>query len=363
MSELRYLTAGESHGSMLTAIIDGFPAGLRVDIPAINAELKRRQQGAGRGGRMSIESDAVRFTAGVRNSVTTGNPISFYIENKDYGVWRGCMDCEACDTDLKKLTKVRPGHADLAGCMKYNHEDARNVLERASARETAARTAAGAICKQLLQALGVEIKSVVDTLGGVKFTGADGGKDALAAVERARAAGDTLGGRISVFADGVKAGFGSYTQYDKKAEYLLAACLMSIQGVKSVSVGLGEGYADIAGSAAHDKIFVRKDKKGANYYRETNNAGGIEGGITNGEQLVFHLTMKPIPTLAKGLRTVDIATGEPAAAAAERSDACAVEACAVVAENALAFALLKLILDRTGGDYVGEIVERYKRYI
>jgi len=362
MGELRYLTAGESHGRQLTAIIDGFPAGLKIDISAVNAELKRRQQGIGRGGRMAIESDAVCFTAGVRNSVTTGNPISFYIENKDYDAWRPYMDCAACDTESKKLTRVRPGHADLAGCIKYGHNDARNVLERASARETAARTAVGAVCRQLLFALGVEISSAVLSVGGVKFTEPDGGKTVAAAVEKAKADGDTLGGGISVFASGVKAGFGSHTQFDKKADYLISGCLMSIQGVKSVSVGLGEGYADIRGSKAHDEIFVRQGVDGAKYYRETNNAGGIEGGITNGERLVFNLTMKPIPTLMKGLRTVDIATGGAAVAAAERSDVAAVQACAVVAENALAYALLKLILDRTGGDYMGEIIERYGRY-
>jgi chorismate synthase len=362
MGGLRYLTAGESHGRQLTAIIDGFPSGLRIDIPEINAELKRRQQGVGRGGRMKIESDSVCFTAGVRNSVTTGNPISFYIENKDYAAWKDFMDCGACDTEGKKLTKVRPGHADLTGCRKYNHTDARNVLERASARETAARVAAGAICRQLLKLLGIEINSAVNSIGGVKFEGADGGKAVAAAIEKARADGDTLGGKISLFASGVRAGFGSHTQYDKKAEYIITACLMSIQGVKSVSVGLGEGFAGTRGSAAHDEIFARKDGKDVQYYRKTNNAGGVEGGMTNGEPLIFHLAMKPIPTLMKGLKTVDIATGETAAAAAERSDVCAAESCAVVAESALAFALLSLVLERTGGDYVAEIVERYNKY-
>ena len=362
MGELRYMTAGESHGSMLTAVIDGFPAGLKLDISAINAELKRRQQGIGRGGRMSIESDAVRFTAGVRDSVTTGNPIALHIENKDYAAWRDCMDCEKCDTGKNRLTKVRPGHADLSGCIKYNHSDARNVLERTSARETAARTAAGAICKQLLKTLGVTVSSAVESIGGHTFEAPDGGAKVKAAVEKARAAGDSLGGRFSVFADGVKAGFGSYTQYDKKADYLITGCLMSIQGVKSVSIGLGEAFSGIFGSAAHDEIFIKKDGGGAYYFRKTNNAGGIEGGMTNGERLVFHLTMKPIPTLIKGLGTVDIETGEPAVAAAERSDTAAVEACAVVAENTLAFALAKLILDRAGGDYLGEVTERYRKY-
>lgn len=353
------MTAGESHGVMLTAIMDGFPAGLKIDIAAINAELGRRQQGAGRGGRMKIERDEVRFTAGVRNSVTTGSPISFYIANKDYTAWEEFMDCGQCDTGKKKLTAARPGHADLAGCIKYNHTDARNVLERASARETAARTAVGALCKQLLKTLGITVSGAVETVGGIKFEGADGGAKAAEAVEAAKKAGDTLGGRITVFADGVKPGFGSFTQYDRKAEYLISGCLASIQGVKSVSAGLGEGYAAITGATAHDEIFVREGKGGAEFYRPTNNAGGIEGGMTNGERLVFNLTMKPIPTLMKPLRTVDIETGKPATAAAERSDVSAVEACAVVAEAAMAFAVAKLVLDRTGGDYLDEIIKRY----
>ncbi len=360
MTKLRYMTAGESHGKMLTAIIDGFPAGLKIDIAGVNAELTRRQGGAGRGGRMRIESDEVCFTAGLRNSVTTGNPIAFYISNNDHAAWQNYMDCGSCDTTRRKVTAVRPGHADLSGCLKYNHKDARNVLERASARETAARAAVGAVCKQLLSALGIEVYSKVVSVGGIPFLPPDGGAEISAAVSAARVNGDTLGGKISVYARNVKAGFGSHTQYDKKAEYLLMGCIGSIQGVKSVSVGLGEGYGAVLGSAAHDGIYLDNSGAKPRFYRKTNNAGGIEGGMTNGEELVINLTMKPIPTLMKPLDTVDIETLKPAAAAAERSDVSAVEACAVVAEAALAYALAELILERTGGDYMEEIITRYR---
>lgn len=351
---LKYLTAGESHGPELTAIIEGLPANLKIDFEAVNRELARRQEGYGRGARQKIESDKAVFTAGIRNGITLGSPIAVKIKNRDYENWVPYMDAEKCDTETKKLTAVRPGHADLAGCIKYNQTDARNILERASARETAIRTAIGAVARQFLEALGITIFSRVISLGGER-----GGDSQRAAVDKARAEGDTLGGIVEVTLHGMKTGLGSHTEYYRKADARFAAGLMSIQSVKAVEVGAGVNAALKKGSEAHDRIYPNA----GGYERKTNFAGGIEGGITNGEDIVLTVSAKPLPSLLAGLDTIDLNTKKAAKGAAERSDVCAAEAIAVIAENVAAITAAELVLEKTGGDHMEEITERWKKLI
>lgn len=342
---MKLLTAGESHGKRLVGILEGMPAGVKISSEFINTELKRRQGGAGRGGRMKIESDKVELISGVRGGITMGSPVSFTIENRDYANWEKSMDCENGDVVQNRLTAVRPGHADLTGMIKYGFDNARNVLERASARETAVRVAAGAICRQALAAVGIIVTSRVLSIGGEA-----GDENIAAAIEKARKDGDTLGGEVEITISGVPAGVGSYAHYDRKLDARLAFHMMSIQSVKAVSFGLGAGYAALPGSRAHDEIFPEG--------RRTNNAGGIEGGMSNGEDIIIKLTLKPIPTLMKGLSTVDTDTGGPVTAASERSDVCAVEAGGVVAENVAAFAVLCELLETFGGDTADELKAR-----
>lgn len=350
---MRVVTAGESHGKGLFAIIERLPAGLELDLARIDHELARRQSGYGRGARQKLEKDRVEILSGVRNRVTLGSPITLAVWNRDYENWKDCMAPEGCDTSLRRLTKVRPGHADLAGMIKFGQDDARNVSERASARETAVRVAAGAVCRLLLEKLGVTVTGNVRSVGGV-----DGDEEsARALIDEARAKGDTLGGVIELRVQGLKPGFGSCMTYAEKLDARLCAALFGVQAIKGVEVGDGFAFAQRLGSKAHDEIHMQ----GGAYVRPTNHAGGIEGGMSNGEEIILRAAMKPIPTLMHGLMTVDTATNKSATAAAERSDVCALTACCAVLEAALCIELCAVVLERLGGDTVTEVLERYGR--
>ena len=367
-------TAGESHGKGLFAILEGIPAGLEIDLEKIDEALALRQEGYGRGARQRIEKDRVEILSGVRNRVTLSSPITLAVWNRDYENWKAYMAPEGCDTDARRLTTVRPGHADLTGVIKFGQDDARNVLERASARETAVRVAAGEIFRQLLAALGIEIAGYVQSVGDVsdekEYTFEEiqsrssllGMLDpileekACRAVDEAKAEKDTLGGTAELRVKGLKAGFGSCMTYAEKLDARLAAALMSVQAVKGVEVGLGFAAASRRGSEVHDSIYPAAQ---GGYCRKTNRAGGIEGGMSNGEEIVLRAAMKPIPTLMRGLDTVDIATGKPARAATERSDICAIFACERVLESALAAEIAKVVTERLGGDRMAELISRY----
>lgn len=370
---MKLTTAGESHGKGLIAVIEGLPANLKLDIEEINYYLSLRQGGYGRGARQKIERDTVEILSGVRNSLTLGSPVTLLIKNNDYANWSEVMSAEKADTSLRRLTKVRPGHADLAGVLKYGHDDARNVLERASARETAARVAAGTVAKQYLKELGVEISGFVKAVCGVTdekdypFEALDNAKKsrlfmlnkdkeekAVALLDELKENGDTAGGVLEIRVKGLKSGFGSCMTYDQKLDARLAFAAMSVQAVKGVEIGLGFKAAGMRGSKVHDEIYYD-----GGYYRKTNNAGGIEGGMSNGEEIVLRAAMKPIPTLMCGLNTVDIITHESVKAASERSDVCAVCAAEVILESAVAFALAQTVAERLGGDDMREVKERY----
>ncbi|MCM8782439.1 MAG: chorismate synthase [Candidatus Omnitrophica bacterium] len=345
---LRYLTAGESHGRCLIAILDGMIGGLKIDKAFIDNELKRRQQGYGRGGRMSLEADKVQIMSGLRRGITIGSPISLMIANKDFSIDK-----------LPPLACARPGHADLVGSLKYNFQDARNALERSSARETAARTAVGAICKIFLSRFNVKIKSRVVMIGGIW---ARSEKDDLIIerIDTAKQKGDTLGGIFEVVASGIPPGLGSFASADKRLSGRLAGALMAIQAIKGVEIGLGFAMAGKFGSVVHDAIYYDK-KRG--FYRKTNNAGGLEGGVSNGEPIVLRCAMKPISTLTKPLDSVNIRTKRPQKAATERSDVCAVWSAAVVAEGVVAFELANAFLEKFGGDSFGETKRNFDGYI
>ncbi len=370
---MKLTTAGESHGKGLIAVIEGLPANLKLDIEEINYYLSLRQGGYGRGARQKIERDTVEILSGVRNSLTLGSPVTLLIKNNDYANWSEVMSAEKADTSLRRLTKVRPGHADLAGVLKYGHDDARNVLERASARETAARVAAGTVAKQYLKELGVEISGFVKAVCGVTdekdypFEALDNAKKsrlfmldkdkeekAVALLDELKENGDTAGGVLEIRVKGLKSGFGSCMTYAQKLDARLAFAAMSVQAVKGVEIGLGFKAAEMRGSKVHDEIYYD-----GGYYRKTNNAGGIEGGMSNGEEIVLRAAMKPIPTLMCGLNTVDIITHESVKAASERSDVCAVCAAEVILESAVAFALAQTVAERLGGDDMREVKERY----
>ncbi len=374
---MRIITSGESHGKGLFAIVEGLPSHLRVDKEEINRCLALRQSGYGRGGRQKIERDRVEILSGVRNGETLGSPVCLAVYNADYENWKPYMAPEGCDVAARTVTKVRPGHADLTGMKKYAQADARNILERASARETAIRVAVGTLCRQLLRALGVEITGYVKQVHTVRDEGeyafgqiASGRLPELgmmdpAAQERAiaeiaalREAGDTCGGIAEIRVRGLKSGFGSCMSYGQKLDTRLVGALMSVQAIKGAEVGLGFGVASLSGKDVHDEIFY-EERRG--YYRETNRAGGIEGGMSNGEEIVLRAAMKPIPTLMRGLRTVDTATNLPDRAATERSDVCAITACEIILESVTATALAETVLERLGGDNVAEIVDRYGR--
>ena len=382
---LRFLTAGESHGQALVAILEGIPAGLALDIDAITTDLRRRQTGYGRGRRMQIESDRAQPLSGVRHGRTTGGPIALLIPNKDWENWQRTMYVEpempegASGAERPAVTRPRPGHADLAGFVKYGLDDMRNVLERASARETAARVAVGAVARQLLCSVGAEIVSHVTAIGSavvadplaIGFERARGiGPDSalhcadaaveqqmIAEIDRARDAGDTMGGSFEVIAHDVPVGLGSYVQWDRKLDGRLAQALMSIPAIKAVGIGRGPAVANLPGSRVHDEILAGD----AGLRRPTNNAGGLEGGVTNGEDLRITGYMKPISTLMKPLRSVDLATMTESPATVERSDVCAVPAAAVVGEAMVGFVLADALIEKFGGDSVDELVSNWKR--
>jgi len=341
---LRYLTAGESHGKALVAILEGMPAGLKLDSARINLELKRRQQGIGRGKRMQIEKDKARIISGLRKGVTLGSPIALCIENKDFSIER-----------LPRVTCPRPGHADLAGLLKYGFTDARNVLERASARETASRVGIGAICRIFLEEFKIRISSAVLSIGG-EFT-------RLAMIKKiieAKDNKDTVGGIFEVIARGVPCGLGSYMHPDRRLDGRIAQAAMSIPGVKGVEVGLGFGYADNFGSSVHDAIYHTKNK---GYFHKTNNAGGIEGGISNGEDIILCACMKPISTLLEPLDSVNVITKRPSKASVQRSDICVVESAGVIAESVLAYVLADAFLEKFGSDALADIKDDYHNYL
>ncbi len=382
---LRFLTAGESHGQALVGILEGMPAGLRLDLGAIADDLHRRQLGYGRGRRMAIERDRAEIVSGVRAGETIGGPIAFTIANRDWPNWQRTMHVGAAPADdatgptRPKVTRPRPGHADLAGALKYGRDDVRDVLERASARETAARVAAGAICRQLLAALGVEVASHVFAVGAVAlpdphavtfaqaralsadapFRCADPDVEArmAAAVDAAKEAGDTLGGAFEVIARGVPPGLGSYVQWDRKLDGRLAQALMSIPAIKAVGIGIGPEVASRPGSSVHDEIVPGPgDSALPGLARPTNRAGGLEGGVTNGEDLRVSAYMKPISTLMKPLRSVDLETMTTQPATIERSDVCAVPAAAVVGEAMVCLTLASALIEKLGGDSMAEML-------
>lgn len=373
---MRLTTAGESHGKALVGILEGMPSGLMVDIEEIDRYLALRQSGYGRGGRQKIERDEAEILSGIRDRQTLGSPIAFLIRNKDYENWRAYMAPEGCDTAEKRLTKVRPGHADLTGMFKYGHADARNVLERASARETAVRVAGGTICRQFLRALDVHVDGYVRTVCGVTdereyafeelahvkeepLFMPDGEKQrrAMALIDRLKEEGDTVGGVCEIRVKGLKCGFGSCMTYAEKLDARLAGALMSVQAIKGVEVGVGFGAGNLPGSRMHDEIF----SDGGRFTRKTNRAGGIEGGMSNGEEIVLRAAMKPIPTLMRGLKTVDFVTGKSDVAATERSDVAAICACEIILECVTATVLAEVVAERLGGDCMREIKERYAK--
>lgn len=368
---LRYLSAGESHGSFLNAIIEGLPSGVKIDTAYINKQLVRRLAGYGRGPRSKgIETDKIEILSGVRKGLSLGGPMALLIKNEDSSIDR-----------LASITKPRPGHADLAGALKYNHKDIRNVLERASARETAIRTAVGAVCKLFLDSFGVNIISHVVNLGGIKAHTKSLSVDEIARkaesselkcadhaaeklireeINKIKEAGDTLGGVFEVIITDVCPGIGSFAHYDRKLDAVLSAALMSIQAIKGVEVGIGFEFASKSGSQVHDEIIYSKQ---AGFKRKSNNAGGIEGGMSNGENIILRCVMKPIPTLKTPLESVDIKSKEKFKAQVERSDITAVPAASVVAEAAVAFELSKLYLEKFGGDSITESTANFKAYM
>jgi len=370
---LKLTTAGESHGPGLTCVVEGLPAGLQLEREALDRDLARRQLGHGRGGRMKIESDRVDVTAGVRHGRTLGGPIAIQVHNRDYANWEERMNPWPVESETAEVHLPRPGHADLVGTQKYGLADVRDILERASARETAARVAGGALAKEFLRALGVEVYSHVlqitsvsaprrDDLTAADFANVDespvrcldpeASKGMVAEINTLRKANESLGGVFEVRAFGLVPGLGSHVSWEERLDGRLAMAVCSIQAVKAVSIGDGYEVAGLPGSLAHDEIFY-SDERG--YYRETNRAGGVEGGMTNGDPLVVRGSMKPLPTLTKPLRSVDIATHEPAQALRERTDSCTVPAAGVVAEAMVAFVLAQAYRQKFGGDHIDDV--------
>ena len=378
---LRYLTSGESHGKSLISILDGIPANIELNIDEINYELEKRQGGYGRGGRMKIEKDKINILGGVRGKITLGGPISIEIKNKDYENWIQYMNpMDNIDFETKKVEKLRPGHADLVGCLKYDFEDARNVLERSSARETASKVAVGAICKQVLKNFHIDFTSRVVQIGSVKDNNSydfdyikenvdksvvrcinkDIEKEIIKEIDKVKSEGDTLGGVVEIRVRNLIPGLGSYTQFDKKIDGELAMHLMSVQAIKGVEIGIGFDVANNYGSNVMDEIYYNNED---GIKRKTNQLGGIEGGMTTGEELVIRCAMKPIPTLYKPLKSININTLESYSASIERSDNCAVPACSVVCENVVAFVICKYFLDKIGGDNLNDLKSNYNTYI
>ncbi|MCZ6480343.1 MAG: chorismate synthase [Candidatus Methylomirabilales bacterium] len=390
---LRYLTAGESHGPSLTTIVEGMPANLPLSPKDIDVELSRRQMGYGRGGRMKIEQDRVSITAGVRHGVTLGSPITLIITNRDFTNWQETMGIEVevkVQDTRPPVTRPRPGHADLAGAIKYGHRDIRNVLERSSARETTARVAVGAVCKRLLREFGISVLSHVVEIGGVRASRGDATPEQIQAlaeaspvrcvdreaaeamvakIDEARRRKTTLGGIFEIIVEGVPVGLGSYVQWDRKLDGRLARALMSIQAIKGVEVGFGFTVAGRFGFEAHDEIFYDPERQGPHglkFYRKTNYAGGLEGGVTNGEPILLRAAMKPLSTQYAPLRSVDLETKEPFEATVERSDVCAVPAAGVIGEGVVAFEVANALREKFGGDSLEEMkrnFDTYARYV
>lgn len=394
---LEFKTAGESHGKGLFAIIDGLPSGIQINHDLINKKIARRQSGYGRGGRMKIEKDKVDIFSGVRNGITMGSPVGLLIHNKDWENWQDVMSPELDNnpeiTEItikkddqirkisKKVTRPRPGHADLTGVLKYNLTDVRNILERASARETAARTAVGAFLDNFLRYFEIDIISHVIALGGIRGNMPEVEfnnlkeqvlnsplacfdhtveKEMIKYIDKVKKEGDSLGGIIEVRTTPLPVGLGSHTQWDNKLDGLLSQALMSIPAIKGIEIGSAFDNADKRGSEVHDEIYYKQE---TGYYRLTNRAGGLEGGMTNGQPLVIRLAMKPIPTLYKPLQSVDIATREPFTASVERSDITAVLAAGVVSEAMVSFVLSRALLEKFGGDSIDEIMSNYNNYL
>lgn len=379
---IRLLTAGESHGKGLVTILDGIPAHLPILPEEINFDLARRQKGYGRGGRMNIERDQVEILSGVRKGRTLGSPITLWVKNKDYENWEKIMSPEVKGEKVERpLVRPRPGHADLPGGLKYDHRDLRNILERASARETTIRVAAGAVAKKFLRTFGIQVQSFVSALGpvmaktvhfpvkslnnwadlsSVRMLDRTAEKKAIGAIDRAKINGDTLGGIFELRITGVPAGLGSHVQWDRKLDGRFAQALMSIQAVKGVEIGPGFQNALNFGSKVHDEI-AYSQKRG--FFHLSNKAGGIEGGMSNGETIVIRVAKKPISTLKKPLRSVDINSKKVLKAAYERSDVCALPAASVIGEAVSAWVLMDAFLEKIGGDFMSEIEKRYDQYL
>lgn len=381
---LRFLTAGESHGPELAAVIEGAPAGFDIDIAAINEDLARRQKGYGRGGRMAIERDEVRVVSGIRFGRTMGSPVTFIIENRDYKNWEKRMSADPHDRgEAKIITRPRPGHADLAGVLKYNLEDIRDVLERASARETAARVAVGAFAKQLIAPFGITVLGYVVSIGKtdasvpsaitieqlarateesqVRVADLAAERAIIAEIDECKKTGDTLGGIVEVVAAGLPVGLGSHVQWDRKLDGRIGHALMSLQAVKGVEFGMGFGAARVRGSELHDEIGY--DAAASRFTRHSNNSGGTEGGMTTGEPLRVRVAFKPLSTLMRPLRSADIRTKAEAVGAIERSDVCAIPAAAVIAEAVVAYELASAFLEKFGGDSLAEITRNWRSYL
>jgi chorismate synthase len=381
---LRYLTAGETHGPQLTAIIEGLPSNLELDFEALNFQLQRRQKGHGRGRRMQIETDTAQIVGGVRHGRTTGAPVALVVENKDWKHWTSVMNVEPIegnDEAKRRVFRPRPGHADLNGGLKYNLKDLRNVLERSSARETAARVAVGAVARQLLGQFGVKVAGHVVSIGEVvaatpnlpidelialteespvRVVDKDAEQKMIDLIDRMKAEGDTIGGVVECIVTGLPVGLGSHVQWDRKLDGRIAQAVVSINAFKGVEVGIGFEAARIPGSRVHDEILHTADK---GFHRASNRAGGFEGGMTTGEPIVVRGVMKPIPTLYKPLASVDIDTKEPFTAQVERSDACAVPAASVVMEHVVAWEVAKAFLEKFGGDSIEEIQANLDHYL
>ncbi len=377
----RFLTAGESHGKGLNTIVEGVPAGLTLDEDFIARDLKRRQGGYGRGDRMKIEQDRAAILSGIRHGQTIGSPIALFIQNKDWTNWQKQMSVTPVPEAIEPVTRLRPGHADLAGAIKYNSEDVRPILERASARDTTARVAAGAVARRFLAEFGIEVHSHVLTIGGhsakrmeaidwnaverspVRCADPEAEMAMIAAIDEAKESGDTVGGIFKVIANGVPIGLGSHIQWDRRLSGQISQAVMSINGVKGVEIGDGFGLANVRGSQAHDVIQPWAGKSGKRWQRLTNHAGGLEGGITNGQPIVVQAVMKPIATLSNPLPSVDLLTGEALQAHHERSDVCVVPAAGVVGEAMIALVLTDVFLTKFGGDHLKETKRNYDDYI
>ncbi len=379
---LRFFTAGESHGPCLTAIVEGFPAGVHIDIARINHDLARRQQGYGRGGRMKIEKDEAQLLSGVRWGESLGSPITLRIENKDWRNWEKRMSPAPEDRDEKiAVTRPRPGHADLTGALKYHHYDVRNILERASARETTARVAVGGLTKCILSAFGIHVMGYVTEIGGivadhsqltveevfsqaevspVRLADTQAEGKIIALIDECKKKGDTLGGVVEVVTTGLPPGLGSFVHWDRKLDGRLGHALMSLQAVKGVEFGLGFTTARVPGSQVHDELSFEAAK---GFVRHGNNSGGIEGGMSTGEPLRVRVAFKPLSTLMRPLHSVDIRTKEPVEATIERSDVCAIPAAAVIAESVVAFVLAQAFLEKFGGDSLTEMRRNYEGYL